>query len=294
MELKDIKPVYLVGVGGTGMSVIARHFLHKGLKVVGYDKAPSEFTRILEKEGIGTYYKKNAQLILVACKESASASVIYIPTIPLNHVELIYSCKNGSEVQKRTQVLDILAQTYKGLCFARTYGKTTTSSMCVYLIRQSHPDRNASLGDISESYGINYILSGRSDSVMIEADEFDRFSHRLRFRMSVITSANPDHLDIYDTKKVYLESLRHYIELIQRGGALVIRKGLETKPNVQEGVRIHGYGRDEGSSHTGNIRIANRTITFDFSSPIKSIRGIELGQPIPINIKDGVSVMAMA
>ena len=129
---------------------------------------------------------------------------------------------------------------------------------------------------------------------MIEADEFDRSFHWLRPWMSVITSTDPDHLDIYGTKEAYLESFRHYTELIQKGGALIIHKGLEMKPNVQEGVRIYEYSRDEGDFHAENIRIANGTITFDFVSPIENIKDIELGQPIPINIENGISAMAMA
>ena len=135
------------------------------------------------------------------------------------------------------------------------------------------------------NYGTNYILSDHSDFVVIEADEFDRSFHWLRPWMSVITSTDPDHLDIYGTKEAYLESFRHYTELIQKGGALIIRKGLEMKPNVQEGVRIYEYSRDEGDFHAENIRIANGTITFDFVSPIENIKDIELGQPIPINIE---------
>ena len=166
--------------------------------------------------------------------------------------------------------------------------------MCAHLMHQSHLDCNAFLGGISKNYGTNYILSDHSDFVVIEADEFDRSFHWLRPWMSVITSTDPDHLDIYGTKEAYLESFRHYTELIQKGGALIIRKGLEMKPNVQEGVRIYNYSRDEGDFHAENIRITNGTITFDFISPIENIKDVELGQPIPINIENGISAMAMA
>ena len=161
-------------------------------------------------------------------------------------------------------------------------------------MHQSHLDCNAFLGGISKNYGTNYILSDHSDFVVIEADEFDRSFHWLRPWMSVITSTDPDHLDIYGTKEAYLESFRHYTELIKPGGVLIIRKGLEMKPNVQEGVRIYEYSRDEGDFHAENIRIANGTITFDFISPIENIKDVELGQPIPINIENGISAMSMA
>ena len=216
MELKDIKSVYFVGAGGIGMSAIARYFLHKGLIVAGYDKTPSELTHTLEKEGMDIHYEENVQLIPAACKEPASTLVIYTPAIPSNHAELVYFRENGFEIQKRAQVLGTLTRTHKGLCFAGTHGKTTTSSMCAHLMHQSHLDCNAFLGGISKNYGTNYILSDHSDFVVIEADEFDRSFHWLRPWMSVITSTDPDHLDIYGTKEAYLESFRHYTELIQK------------------------------------------------------------------------------
>ena len=294
MELKDIKSVYFVGAGGIGMSAIARYFLHKGLIVAGYDKTPSELTHTLEKEGMDIHYEENVQLIPDACKEPSSTLVVYTPAIPSDHAELVYFKENRFEIQKRAQVLGTLTRTHKGLCFAGTHGKTTTSTMCAHLMHQSHLDCNAFLGGISKNYGTNYILSDHSDYVVIEADEFDRSFHWLRPWMSVITSTDPDHLDIYGTKEAYLESFRHYTELIKPGGALIIRKGLEMKPNVQEGVSIYEYSRDEGDFHAENVRIENGTIIFDFISPIENIKDVELGQPIPINIENGISAMAMA
>lgn len=166
--------------------------------------------------------------------------------------------------------------------------------MCAHLMHQSHLDCNAFLGGISKNYGTNYILSDHSDYVVIEADEFDRSFHWLRPWMSVITSTDPDHLDIYGTEEAYLESFRHYTELIQQGGALIIRKGLEMKQHVQDGVKVYDYSRDEGDFHAENVRIENGTITFDFISPIENVKNIELGQPIPINIENSISAMAMA
>ncbi len=160
-------------------------------------------------------------------------------------------------------------------------------------MHQSSVDCNAFLGGISKNYGTNYILS-ESDYVVIEADEFDRSFHWLRPWMSVITATDPDHLDIYGTKEAYLESFRHYSTLIQPGGALIIRKGLEMKAEVQEGVRVYEYSRDEGDFHAENIKIENGGITFDFVSPIENVTNVTLGQPIPINIENGVAAMAMA
>ena len=293
MELKDIKAVYFVGAGGIGMSAIARYFLKKGLVVAGYDKTPSDLTRQLEKEGMLIHYEENVEAIPQACKQKDECLVIYTPAIPEEHQELQYFRKNAFEIQKRAQVLGTLTQAHKGLCVAGTHGKTTTSTMCAHIMHQSHLDCNAFLGGISKNYGTNYILSD-SDYVVIEADEFDRSFHWLRPWMSVITSTDPDHLDIYGTKEAYLESFRHYTELIQPGGALIIHRGLEMKENLPEGVRRYDYSLNEGDFHAEHIRIENGEITFDFISPIESIKDVQLGQPIPINIENGIAAMAMA
>ena len=294
MELKDIKAVYFVGAGGIGMSAIARYFIHRGVVVAGYDKTPSALTQQLEKEGMIIHYEEDINEIPHACRDKASCLVVYTPAIPASHQELTWFRDNGFEVQKRAQVLGILTRTHKGLCVAGTHGKTTTSTMCAHIMHQSHVDCNAFLGGISKNYGTNYILSDSSDYVVIEADEFDRSFHWLRPWMTVITATDPDHLDIYGTKEAYLESFRHYTELIQPGGALIIHTNLEMKPNVQQGVKTYTYSRDEGDFHADNIKIDNGNITFDFISPIENITGITLGQPVPINIENGVAAMALA
>lgn len=293
MDFKDIKAVYFVGAGGIGMSAIARYFISKGQVVAGYDKTPSDLTRQLEKEGMLIHYEENVDEIPHACKNPASCLIIYTPAIPEEHQELQYFRKNGFEIQKRAQVLGTLTRQHKGLCVAGTHGKTTTSTMCAHIMHQSHLDCNAFLGGISKNYGTNYILSD-SDYVVIEADEFDRSFHWLRPWMTVITSTDPDHLDIYGTKEAYLESFRHYTELIQPGGTLIIHRDLEMKEHLQEGVTRYDYALNEGDFHAENISIENGEITFDFISPIESVPNIKLGQPVPINIENGVAAMAMA
>lgn len=293
MELKDIKAVYFVGAGGIGMSAIARYFLNKGVVVAGYDKTKTPLTVQLEEEGMLVHYEENVDEIPQACKSKDSCLVIYTPAIPSDHKELVYFRENNFEIEKRAQVLGTLTRTHKGLCVAGTHGKTTTSTMCAHIMHQSHIDCNAFLGGISKNYSTNYILSD-SDYVVIEADEFDRSFHWLCPWASVITSTDPDHLDIYGTKEAYLESFRHYSSLIQPGGALIIRKGLEMKDELQAGVSRYEYSRDEGDFHAENIVIDNGEITFDFVSPIENVKGVRLGQPIPINIENGVAAMAMA
>ncbi|MBR4898258.1 MAG: UDP-N-acetylmuramate--L-alanine ligase [Prevotella sp.] len=293
MEAKNIKAVYFIGAGGIGMSAIARYFISRGLVVAGYDKTPTELTRRLEKEGMLIHYEENVDEIPHACKNPESCLVVYTPAIPAEHEELQYFRANGFEIQKRAQVLGTLTRQMRGLCVAGTHGKTSTSTMCAHILHQSSIDCNAFLGGISKNYGTNYILSD-SEYVVIEADEFDRSFHWLSPWMTVITATDPDHLDIYGTKEAYLESFCHYTELIQPGGALIIHRNLEMKESLQEGVRRYDYSRNEGDFHAENIRIENGTITFDFVSPIECVNNVVLGQPIPINIENGVAAMAMA
>lgn len=294
MELKDIKAVYFIGAGGIGMSAIARYFISKGIVVGGYDRTPSALTRQLEREGMLIHYEESVDEIPHACKSASSCLVVYTPAIPADHQELVYFREHGFTVEKRAQVLGTLTRAHKGLCVAGTHGKTTTSTMCAHIMHQSHADCNAFLGGISKNYGTNYILSDHSDYVVIEADEFDRSFHWLRPWMSVITATDPDHLDIYGTKEAYLESFRHYTTLIQPGGALIIHTDLEMKQDVQEGVTVYEYSRDKGDFHAENIKIDNGEITFDFVSPVENVPGIVLGQPVPVNIENGVAAMALA
>ena len=293
MENKDIKAVYFIGAGGIGMSAIARYFIRRGLVVAGYDKTPSILTRQLEKEGMLIHYEESVADIPHICKQPQSCLVVYTPAILAEHAELRYFIENGFEIQKRAQVLGTLTRSHKALCVAGTHGKTTTSTMCTHIMHQSHLDCNAFLGGISKNYGTNYILSD-SNFVVIEADEFDRSFHWLSPYMTVITSTDPDHLDIYGTKEAYLESFRHYSELIQPGGALIIHCDLEMKEAIAEGVRRYDYALEKGDFHAENIKIDNGEITFDFISPIESVKNIKLGQPIPINIENGIAAMAMA
>ena len=291
---RKMKAVYFVGAGGIGMSAIARYFIRKGLVVAGYDKTPSKLTEMLAKEGMLIHYEEDVNQIPEACRDPKETLVVYTPAIPEEHKELQFFRQGGFDIQKRAQVLGTLTREHKGLCVAGTHGKTTTSTMCAHIMHQSSKDCNAFLGGISKNYGTNYILSDESDYVVIEADEFDRSFHWLRPWMSVITSSDPDHLDIYGTKEAYLESFRHYTTLIQPGGALIIHTGLEMKADVADGVRVYTYGTNEGDFHAENIKIEKGEITFDLVSPVEDVKNISLGQPVPINIDNGIGAMAMA
>ena len=294
MEMKDIKAVYFIGIGGIGMSALARYFAQQGLVVGGYDRTPSTLTKQLEHEGMLIHYEENLDLLPQACRRKEQTLVVYTPAIPADHKELLFFQHEGYRIEKRAQVLGTLTKAHRGLCVAGTHGKTTTSAMCAHIMHQGHLDCNAFLGGISKNYGTNYILAPESDYVVIEADEYDRSFHWLRPWATVITATDPDHLDIYGTKEAYLESFAHYTELIQPGGALVIHRGLDMQERLPQGVRRYDYSRDEGDFHAENIKIANGDITFDLVSPIECVKGIELGQPIPINIENAVAAMALA
>lgn len=293
MQSKEIKSVYFVGAGGIGMSALVRYFLTQGYNVGGYDKTPSELTERLIEEGAKIHYEENVDAIEDCFKQKDCTLVVYTPAIPATHKELAYFREHGFEIQKRAQVLGFLTQSHKGLCVAGTHGKTSTSTMAAHLLHQSKVDCNAFLGGISKNYGTNYILS-ESDYVVIEADEFDRSFHWLRPYMSVITATDPDHLDIYGTKEAYLESFRKYTTLIQPGGALIIHKGLEMKADVQEGVAVYEYSREDGDFHAENIRIGGGEIVFDFVHPSGVVKDIQLGVPVSINIDNGIAAMALA
>lgn len=294
MEMNHITAVYFVGIGGIGMSAIARYFLHQGITVGGYDKTPSELTEKLSQEGASIHYEEDVNQIPTPCLDKAHCLVVYTPAIPPAHKELTYFCNHGFAIQKRAQVLGTLTRSYKGLCVAGTHGKTTTSAMTAHLLHQSHVDCNAFLGGITKNYGSNYILSSKSEYVVIEADEFDRSFHQLTPYASVITSTDADHLDIYGTKEAYLESFRIYSSLIQSGGYLVLHEGLEMQPDLQEGVTLYTYSRNSGDFHAANIRIGGGEIVFDLVSPLGDIADIRLGVPVSINIDNSIAAMALA
>lgn len=294
MNLNTLKSVYFIGAGGIGMSALVRYFLSKDKQVAGYDRTPSELTQALIEEGAAIHYEENTALIPESFRSPEDTLVIYTPAIPADHQELTYFREHHFEIQKRAQVLGMITKTEKGLCVAGTHGKTTTSTMTAHLLHQSKVGCNAFLGGISKNYHTNLLLSDQSQFVVIEADEFDRSFHWLTPFATVITATDADHLDIYGTHEAYLESFRKYTSLIPTGGYLIMRKGIELKPDLQEGVHLYTYASEEGDFHAENIRIANGEIYFDYISPLGNIKDIQLGVPIFINIENGIAAMALA
>lgn len=290
----NFNAVYFLGAGGIGMSALERYFRQQGLFVAGYDRTPSTLTDALQAEGIEIHFEDNPELIPAPCRNPRQTLVVYTPAIPADHQEMAWFRENGFELHKRAQVLGTLTQSMKGLCVAGTHGKTSTSAMTAHLLHQSHVGCNAFLGGITKNYGTNYLLSAKSEYVVIEADEFDRSFHHLRPYATAITSADPDHLDIYGTEEAYLESFAHYTSLIQPGGALVVHRGLRFEERLQSGVRRYDYSRTEGDFHAERIRIGGGRIIFDLVSPLGNIADIELGVPVSINIDNGIAACALA
>lgn len=294
IAMKEIKSVYFLGAGGIGMSALVRYFLKQGKIVAGYDRTPSTLTSTLIEEGAMLHFDENTELIPTACRDPKTTLVIYTPAIPSDHKEWELFRDGGFTIKKRAEVLGLITKDKLGVCAAGTHGKTTTSTMTAHILRQSHVDCDAFLGGISKNYRSNLILADNSEYVVIEADEYDRSFLHLEPYIAAITSADPDHLDIYGNKENYLEAFAQFTEKIREDGYLVIHEGLEVTPRTKPGVKVFTYGQQNGDFHAENIRIGNGTILFDYVSPWQKITDIELGVPVSINIDNGIASMAMA
>lgn len=292
--MNNISSVYFIGIGGIGMSNLARYFLSKGKMVGGYDRTETSLTKELVKEGANIHYIDSKDLIPITFTDKAHTLVVYTPAIPSDSVELNYFKQNGFDLHKRAEVLGLITKQSKALCCAGTHGKTTTSSMLAHILRQSHLDCNAFLGGILRNYDNNLLLSDKSEYTVVEADEYDRSFHWLHPYMALITSVDPDHLDIYGTEQAYLESFEKFTSLIQSGGALVIKHNIKLQPCLKEDVRLYTYSEEKGDFRAQNIRIGNGEIYFDFVTPKETITNIKLGVPVKINIENSVGAMALA
>ncbi len=292
--MNNIKAVYFIGIGGIGMSNLARYFMSKGKKVAGYDRTETPLTKELVKEGAEIHYSDSVSLIPEYCKDKDTTLVVYTPAVPSENEEVIYFHQQDFTIQKRAQVLGTITKSSKALCCAGTHGKTTTSSMLAHILKQSHLDCNAFLGGILKNYSSNLMLSDKSEFTVIEADEYDRSFHWLHPYMALITSVDPDHLDIYGTEEEYLKSFEKFTTLIQQGGALVMKHNIKLSPKVAEGVKVYTYSEDKGDFHAKNIKIGNGEIRFDFVTPKEVIDNIQLGVPVRINIENSIGAMALA
>ena len=290
--MKDYKSFYFVGAGGIGMAALERYFLAQGKRVAGYDRTPSEITQALQQEGAEIVFDENPALIPDYCRDPNNTLVVYTPAVPSDHAGLCYFRDNGFEVVKRARVLGLVTLDSKALCFAGTHGKTTTSSMAAHILQVNGVGSNAFLGGVLRNYNSNFLLSKSSPFSVIEADEFDRSFHQLSPHIAVVTSTDPDHLDIYGNYDNYLESFAHFTSLIRPGGALIVHTGLDLKPRVQDGVKIYTYSAAKGDFHAERVRKGNGEIVFDLVTPWETISDINLGVPVDINIENAIAAAA--
>ena len=292
--------LYFVGIGGIGMSALVRYFLSKGDDVAGYDLTPSPLTKALTEEGALIHYEDDPELIPEPFR-SPDTLVVFTPAVPRDHRELNFFIHQGNRVIKRAELLGDLTRRERGLCVAGTHGKTTTSTLLAHLLRSSHVDCHAFLGGISNNYQTNCLISEKSDYAVIEADEFDRSFHHLSPYIAVITSADPDHLDIYHTAEAYRESFEHFTSLISSEGALVMKKGIPVTPRLKDGTRLFTYttGDEEADFWGDHIEIREGHLFFDWhypaldGQPAGSLH-VELGVPLLINVENAVAAMAVA
>lgn len=275
------------------MAALERYYRTLGMPVAGYDRTPSELTSELQSEGVEICFEDDPDKAIPAPYRSKEDTlVVYTPAIPADNKVMGHFRDNGFRMLKRAALLGEITRRSKGLCFAGTHGKTTTSSMAAHIMHNCPVRVNAFLGGELRNYNSNFLLAPESPYTVIEADEFDRSFHHLRPYVAVITATDPDHLDIYGTEEAYLESFAHFTELVQPGGALVIHTGLKLRPRPAEGVRVYSYSRDEGDFHAENIRRGDGEIEFDFVYPGGRIDSISLGVPVEINIENAVAALA--
>ncbi|MBD5251461.1 MAG: UDP-N-acetylmuramate--L-alanine ligase [Bacteroides sp.] len=292
MTIETIKNVYFIGAGGIGMAALERYFLSRGKSVAGYDRTPTDLTRALQAEGVEISFTDDPATIPAGMRSAADTLVVYTPAVPESSPIMQWFRDNGFEIMKRAKVLGLITLTGEALCFAGTHGKTTTSSMAAHILYSSKAGCNAFLGGVSRNYNSNFLLSPSTLYSVIEADEYDRSFHHLTPTVAVITSTDPDHLDIYGTEEAYLESFAHFTELIRPGGTLIVHTGLKLKPRVKEGVKVYTYSRDEGDFHASYIRRGQGVITFDLVTPRGTIRNVNLGVPVEINIENAIAAAA--
>jgi len=290
IELRNIQQVYLVGIGGIGMSGLARYFSHLGCMVCGYDKTSTPLTDALQQEGIGVVFMDDVTLVPeVFNKPDAQTLVIYTPAVPKDSAILNHFRTVGFELYKRSQVLGIINQSMFTVAVAGTHGKTTTSSLIAHLLTEAGKDCSAFLGGIASNYSSN-MLYGNSNIVVVEADEYDRSFLTLYPDIAVITSMDADHLDIYGDHEHLTDSFRMFASQIKAGGRLIAKQGLPlTHKNTS-----YTIGAEAADAIGTNIRVENGSFYFDFESGDTIIKDIEMGIPGMHNIENAVAAIQVA
>lgn len=288
INLTDIKQVYLIGIGGIGMSGLARYFYQKGFLVSGYDKTSTPLTQALEAEGIEVFYKDDTSLIPSQFQnKDAETLIIYTPAIPKDSAVFNYFKSDGFDIQKRSQVLGILSKDAFTIAVAGTHGKTTTSTLIAHLLEVGGISCSAFLGGISTNYNTN-LLIGQSNIMVLEADEYDRSFLTLHPNIAVVTSMDADHLDIYGAEEHLHESFKLFTNQVKTGGKLIYKEGLPLNNGTTYGISTSAQAK------ALNIRIENRKFYFDFQNEFIHLKNLELGLPGQHNIENAVAAIEVA
>ena len=290
MAENKIDTYYFLGIGGIGMSALARYFASEGCRVLGYDRTCTPLTTELEAEGVAVQY--DDRLDWVEGLDVEKTLVVRTPAVPEDAAVYVWLREHGFHIVKRAELLGEVTRQKKALCVAGTHGKTTTSTILAHILYGSHAGANAFLGGIANNYGTNLLLNKESDVVVVEADEFDRSFHHLTPYMSVITSMDPDHLDIYGTEAAYRASFEQYAGLVEH--ALVVKSSL--KLNIASlTARVYTYSVGEKADfYADNVRVKDGEIWFDFYTPESKVADIQLGVPVLVNVENSVAAMALA
>ena len=289
--LTDIQAVYLIGIGGIGMSALARYFAEQGKSVAGYDRVSTELTQELKATGINIHYSDDVNLIPSGFDNPENTLVIFTPAVPSSHSELMHFRTNGFDVLKRSEVLGELSKTYQTVAVAGTHGKTTTSSIIAHLLRSSSKDCNAFLGGISSNYNTNLLTSTNSNLMVVEADEFDRSFLTLSPDVAIITSVDADHLDIYGSSDEMLNSFKAFSERVTENGTLIYRFGL---PFEDSSRRSFTYSVSEQSDYyTSQLSIQNGQYHFHLHSPSATLENVSFGMPGLHNVENAVAAFAV-
>lgn len=288
MNLDHIKRVYLLGIGGIGMSGLARYFKHLDCEVQGYDRTETDLTRALEEEGIKIIYQDEVDLIPAAYRQPlADTLLIFTPAVPQDLALKAYFVDNGFTLYKRSEVLGIISASRFTIAVAGTHGKTTTSTMIAHLLKDSGYDCSAFLGGISTNYNSN-VLYGESNVVVVEADEYDRSFLTLHPNIAVVTSADPDHLDIYGDERHLIESFALFLQRVVPDGVSIVKKGLPFSGDIT-------YAKEEKcDAYARAIHVEDGTFYFDYVSGQTEILGIPLGIPGLHNVENAVAAITVA
>ncbi len=290
MDLTKAESVYFLGIGGIGMSALARYFRSLGKKVSGYDRTATALTTALQLEGITISFNKDINLIPIGVD-----FVIYTPAVKQDHPAYEYFRNAGIPLFKRAEILGQISESYKTIAIAGTHGKTTTTTLTAHLLTQSKVKCQAFLGGISRNYASNLILDASSEYLVAEADEFDRSFLQLHPHIAVITSVDADHLDIYGDHRSLLESFSSFAGKIVEGGYLIIKNGLDLPLELKSGVKILNYSAGSVCDYyPAGIRLNNGLYTFDLHHPQGIITDLTLGIPGYYNIENAVAASACA